>query len=608
MGNVKTWIAAALTLLLPLLTARPVAALLAFDEPKAIASNAATDSDAEPPPFETPLGLDRDPQVASDGSGTWVVAWTSADPAVVLSAQPGGLDVVFTRSTDDGLTWSPVALLDANAADRGGLMGSLQYRNGTWIAAWTSYTCTTARSTDGGATWIPQATTDPSFCFSPQVEGDGQGHWVLIGSGQNETNNYPAQTSFSLDDGVTWSPLTFLPDELDYPEQDDDRPRIVTDGNGTWLSVWGHVGLVVSSLSTDNGGSWTVPVAIPGIGEHYGGEFDVATDGSGHWMAVGLGYAPVGGDDLFSVVSSDPGTGWSVPVSIGGAAAPLRFTLLARPQLVEFDGTWQVIWEQWTDGLGRSIGEDGDLVGSRSFDLGTTWSDPAAVNPNAGIDTTPDYGLDLAHAENGTAILAWVSTNTLDGTIGTDEDILYSRSHDDCPTVPLDGCRQSLRSGGPKLSIGNALGGADKLSWKWKAGEETLPADFGDPTTVTGYALCIYGEAGGSVRSIFETDARAAEDCPDGPCWAASGAGYRYADPSEGRGSVRSLTLRPGPDGKASVTVRAAGPTLAPPVMPIDLSSSVRVQLVNTESQACWEATFSSAPVNEPTRFRASAD
>ena len=79
------------------------------------------------------------------------------------------------------------------------------------------------------------------------------------------------------------------------------------------------------------------------------------------------------------------------------------------------------------DTLGGTIGTDYDILVSRSTNNGATWTAPAALNTNAATDsgaTHPQVTTD----GTGNWVAVWQSTDTLGGTIGTDGDILVSRS------------------------------------------------------------------------------------------------------------------------------------------------------------------------------------
>ena len=56
--------------------------------------------------------------------------------------------------------------------------------------------------------------------------------------------------------------------------------------------------------------------------------------------------------------------------------------------------------------------------------------------------------------------------------------------------------------------------------------------------------------------------------------------------------SVQSMDLRPGADGEASIAIQASGESLGPPLLPLSADPEVALQLLNHESDGCWEATF----------------
>ena len=79
----------------------------------------------------------------------------------------------------------------------------------------------------------------------------------------------------------------------------------------------------------------------------------------------------------------------------------------------------------------------------------------------------------------------------------------------------------------------------------------------------------------------------------------------RYVDPERTPDGVRSLRLRPGAAGEASVQARLTGSNIGAPTLP--LTPPVRVQLLNSDGN-CWDAVYGNPAVNDTQRFRALAD
>src|SRR5262249_62180692 len=88
-----------------------------FSSPHALNSNAATDT-----------GIDVTPQIVTDRAGNWVVAWNG----------PAG-DVLVSRSTDNGATWSPLAAINPTPATRGGAVQLATDGAGIWVAVWEAH-------------------------------------------------------------------------------------------------------------------------------------------------------------------------------------------------------------------------------------------------------------------------------------------------------------------------------------------------------------------------------------------------------------------------------------------------------------------------------------
>jgi cysteine-rich repeat protein len=432
----------------------------AFAPASPLAANAASDAAGDGPPA-----------VAAGANGTRIAVWESND---TLGGTLGSdLDVLFARSTDGGATWSAPAPLDPLAASDIAADGEAVVATdgqGTWVVAWRSNRLSGgrigdvdvlfARSLDDGLTWSPaelvhaQLASDGRTDDQPALATDGQGTWVVAWrSVQGESDLLFARSS---DGGATWSAPAPLNQNAASDGGNDQRPALASDGQGTWLAAWsstetlgGTLGIdedVLLARSSDGGLTWSAPQPLNANAASDSGHDSLpalAADGAGGWLAVWQSGDSLGGTlgndlDVLAARSSDAGQSWSAPAPVSTRAA-LDGARDAAPALAcGARGRCTVAWHS-NDDLGAGIGTDFDVLFATSEDGGATWSATAALDPRATLDVGVDQDVRLATDGRGGWAGVWRSTDSFGGTIGGDWDPLVAAGFE--PAVCGDGVR-----------------------------------------------------------------------------------------------------------------------------------------------------------------------
>jgi hypothetical protein len=425
--------------------------------PAALNTNAGTDS-----------GYDWYPQVTTDGAGNWIAVWQSRDDL-------GGTigtddDILVSRSTDNGATWTTVQPLNTNAGTDSGDDYWPQVATdgaGNWVAVWYSYDdlggaigtdrdILVSRSTDNGATWTAPAAlntnagTDSGADYSPQVTTDGAGNWVAVwysdeNLGGTIGTDYDILVSRSTNNGATWTAPVALNTNAATDSGNDRSAQVTTDGGGNWVAVWysgdslgGTIGTdydVLVSLSTNNGATWTTVQPLnTNAGTDSGNDRSpqVTTDGAGVWVAVWESGDTLGGTigtdtDILASRSTNNGATWTTVQPLNTNAVTDSGADYSPQLTTDGAGNWVAVWYS-EENLGGTIGTDRDILVSRSTDNGATWTAPAALNTNAGTDSSYDTSPQVTTDGGGNWVAVWDSNDSLGFTIGTDYDILFSRS------------------------------------------------------------------------------------------------------------------------------------------------------------------------------------
>ena len=324
-----------------------VATATGMDNARRIFLARSTDGGAN---FATPVAVSHDPtdpfrtnagpSLATDEAGVWVAVWDSLVP--FGSPLGADADIMFSRSADDGATWSPPAPLNTNAAtdtmpDVGVRVAT--DKTGNWVATWQTYGADdptskvlanvyAARSTDNGLTWgapvlaSASGIPDPAYDDHSSVAWVGGNDWVLAWV-SGETTSPQTQpggrvwVARSTDEGATFgAPVCLNPGAAfaaashpsvvmagatlavvwDEAVGGDGQPRLKAAFSGDAGVTWGAPGL----LTTDAAGGGIRPspaarassrmlVAWPAgtvgrAGDYYTMIIDAAAAGISDWM------------------------------------------------------------------------------------------------------------------------------------------------------------------------------------------------------------------------------------------------------------------------------------------------------------------------------------
>ena len=224
-------------------------------------------------------------------------------------------------------------------------------------------------------------------------------------------------------------PLGTLNTDADTDSRDDEFPDVATDGFGRWMATWRVYSPadIVVARSVDNGLTWTAPISVGGNVYTYGPR--ISSAGTGEWLLVWTSWngGPFGDYDIFFSRSEDDGENWSLPAPLNPNADIDSEDDELADIANDGAGNWIAVWES-TGRLSSTIGTDADILMSRSSDNGATWAPPTVVNTDAYTDSRADNEPTIETDGSGNWVVAWESIPL--GVNGADRDIYVSRSVD----------------------------------------------------------------------------------------------------------------------------------------------------------------------------------
>lgn len=411
-------------------------------------------------------GHDLNPILASDQAGNVIAVWASNEDLNALAGTD--YDILYSRSTDNAVLWTPPAVLHAyaNGDNQTDSNPHLAYDgSNTWIVVWdstfnlsntigTDQDILFVRSVDNGVSWslpapVNTPTNDMAADFVPSVDGDGHGNWVAVWNSSGSATygaDFDVLSAHSTDNGVSWSPVIPLKSTSATDVDDDFDPEVATDSNGHWIGVWfsndpltnvvviGDDDDILIAHSYDDGATWSSEVPLNSNAATDAAEADdftprLAADGLGGWIVAwhseGMTNTLGEDHDILFTRSADGGTNWST-VGVLNATADSDvgeddFVSVA----VDERGRWLAGWNSSEPSLGG-----GNIAFATSFDVGTTWTVPGALSKWAMTDAGLEGGVTFARGASNTWVSAWHTTFNLGGTNGTDRDVLFARAEE----------------------------------------------------------------------------------------------------------------------------------------------------------------------------------
>ncbi len=429
---------------------------------------------AAPPVFEPPVVVDPqlvgvgrfalDHVAATTGTGTWVAAWSNAR------------EIVFSRSTDHGLSFSPAAILNTDFADdqdpwfdtffeqRDNAPALAADPNGRFIAVWQRSSLQgdhieVAHSDDSGATWTPPAILVDNGGRSPGIATDGQGKWIIVWPGHHVAGGKYQEVYFtrSTDGGNTWSAPAPLVANSSGGAPSVLGTRVVWSG-GTWIVAWSNGDTssdvdsdLVTSRSTDGGLTWSAPSPVDAIDANRDFGAQLAGDGAGNWIAVWEARL-ANSQDVLAARSSDDAVTWSAPVALNadpGTGSSVNWAIHAAAGAT---GEFVAAWTRYSEEAGDPYGnDDADVLMRSTSDGGVSWTPELPLNA---ADTDGMYEDEIfpfvAHDPSGHWMVFWSSEDDrlLSGTKGGYLDLVYALAGHPCGngvTDPGEGCDDGRR-------------------------------------------------------------------------------------------------------------------------------------------------------------------
>jgi cysteine-rich repeat protein len=236
------------------------------------------------------------------------------------------------------------------------------------------------------------------------------------------------------------------------------------------------------------------------------------------------------------------------------------------------------------DGTGACVPLPATICGTTCHP-GTCSGGGCVLGAPAAVDTPceSDFSRCTADTCNGTGLCGGTSMPVVCATCAT------------CDVVGgcLDAPRPACDAMAPK-TVGLKTGDPARRSATWGVGDPQ-PTGFGDPTTTSSYALCVFDVSAPLPTALLRAAAPAGGTCGGKPCWKATATGFSYRDPERTPDGLATLTLRSSPRRGTKVKAKGKGPALAlPPSF-----AGVTDLVVQLQGPACVGASYHDVAVSD---------
>ena len=304
------------------------------------------------------------PQMAVSGNDVYVI-WNDNST--------GKYGILFTKSTDGGMTFSPPVDIGRNIGSAGSPQFAVSGNDvyAVWQAKTTGkYQIIFAKSTDGGATFsspanLSNVTGDSSY---PKIASSGNNIYVTW-SYTTTNKDYDVLFSKSNDGGLTFS----VPVNISNNLGDSGLPQMSVSDNNVYVT-WENNGLgnfeVFVAKSNDNGNTFAAPVNISNDAAPSGAP-QIASSGKNVYVSW-MDRTP-GNYDIFVAKSNDAGATFSAPVNVSNTPKDSGY------QQMTLSGN--NIYVVWTETMSA---KNYDVFFAKSTDGGSTFDAPVNISQNDG--------------------------------------------------------------------------------------------------------------------------------------------------------------------------------------------------------------------------------